>query len=249
MSSGDNYEQLIEHFLADQQAVLGDQARRFADDIRGVEVSDNGSVDIQGDGPDAVGRIAEEFRGVFGQSVEESVMSAAREVDHAVEIPPGLGVDRELRGYTEYKKNDGWHVADELGDDYAVVKAVEEFTKAALEDAEDSFGLREGDIILLEDASGAGRATAERLAEVEPRLVLKNGAMSTEADEILFDAEVPVALRDLVEHLPVPLLVDIKRGGSPREKHRIQWHDGQVLDDCHPFRRTSRQCRCIVLTI
>jgi predicted RNase H-like nuclease (RuvC/YqgF family) len=89
--------------------------------------------------------------------------------------------------------------ADELGDDYAVVKAVEEFTKSALKDAENSFGLREGDVVLLEDASGAGRATAERLADVEPRLVLKYGSMSTEADEILFDAEVPVADAEGIE--------------------------------------------------
>jgi predicted RNase H-like nuclease (RuvC/YqgF family) len=89
--------------------------------------------------------------------------------------------------------------ADELGDDYAVVKAVDEFTKTALEDADDSFGLAEGDIVLLEDASGAGRATAERLAETEPRLVLKNGCMSTEADRVLFDADVPVAEADGIE--------------------------------------------------
>lgn len=116
MSSGDKYEQLVEHFLADQQAVLGDQAKRLADDVSGVQVSDDGSVDVRGDGPDAVGRVAEKFRDVFGQNVEESVLSAAREVDHAVEVPPGLGVDRELRGYTEYKKDGSWHVADELGD-------------------------------------------------------------------------------------------------------------------------------------
>jgi predicted RNase H-like nuclease (RuvC/YqgF family) len=89
--------------------------------------------------------------------------------------------------------------ADELGDDYAVVKAVNEFTKAALEDAQESFGLAEGDIILLEDASGAGHGTAEMLAETRPRLVLKNGEMSTEADRVLFDAEVPVGEADEVE--------------------------------------------------
>ena len=89
--------------------------------------------------------------------------------------------------------------ADELGDDYAVVKAVEEFTKAALEEADDSFGLAEGDIVLLEDASGAGRATAERLAETEPRLVLKNGEMSTEADRVLFEAGVPIADAEGIE--------------------------------------------------
>jgi len=123
------------------------------------------------------------------------------------ELRRKLKRERRARKATRQKLNrlkKLWRVehpdfADELGDDYAVVKAVEEFTKSALDDAEGSFGLREGDIVLLEDASGAGRATAERLASVEPRLVLKNGSMSDEADEILFDAGVPVGEADEVE--------------------------------------------------
>ncbi|MEF8869225.1 MAG: DUF460 domain-containing protein, partial [Haloarculaceae archaeon] len=46
------------------------------------------------------------------------------------------------------------------------------------------------------DASGAGRETAERLADVEPRVVLRNGNLSEQADEVLFDRGVPVGPAD-----------------------------------------------------
>lgn len=116
MSSRDKYEQLVEHFLAEQETVLGDQAKRLADDVSGVQVSDDGSVDIQGDGPGAVGRVAEEFRDMFGQNVEQSVLNAAQELDQPIEVPPSMDFDRALQGFTEYKKAESWHAEDELGD-------------------------------------------------------------------------------------------------------------------------------------
>jgi len=73
------------------------------------------------------------------------------------------------------------------------VKVVEQFTKGALEDADERFGLAAGDVVFLRDASGAGRSTAERLASCEPRLVLRQGGLSEAADEVLFDHEIPVA--------------------------------------------------------
>jgi len=78
------------------------------------------------------------------------------------------------------------------------VKAVEQFTKGAIERADDAVGLVEGDVIYLRDASGAGRATAERLAAVNPRVVLRDGGLSEVADEVLFEHEVPVAPADAV---------------------------------------------------
>ncbi len=78
------------------------------------------------------------------------------------------------------------------------VKIVEQFTTDSIETAHERFGLAEDDIILLRDASGAGRSTANRLAEVEPRLVLRNGQLSEMADSVLFDSDVPVAPADLV---------------------------------------------------
>jgi predicted RNase H-like nuclease (RuvC/YqgF family) len=80
----------------------------------------------------------------------------------------------------------------------APVKVVEQFTHDAIETAHERFGLAEDDIILLRDASGAGRSTAELLAEFDPKIVLRNGDLSDMADRVLFDHEIPVAPADLV---------------------------------------------------
>ena len=78
------------------------------------------------------------------------------------------------------------------------VKVVEQFTTDAIEQAHERFGLAEDDVILLRDASGAGRSTANRLAEIEPRVVLRNGQLSEMADRVLFEQGIPVAPADLV---------------------------------------------------
>jgi len=73
------------------------------------------------------------------------------------------------------------------------VKVVEQFTKDAIRQTDEAVGLVEGDVVYLRDASGAGRATAQRLAEVAPRLVLRDGGLSEVADEVLFEHGIPVA--------------------------------------------------------
>ncbi len=78
------------------------------------------------------------------------------------------------------------------------VKVVDQFTTDDLRDADERFGLIEDDIVMFRDASGAGRSTAQRLADVNPRLVLRNGGLSDVADEILFEHEIPVAPADMV---------------------------------------------------
>jgi predicted RNase H-like nuclease (RuvC/YqgF family) len=77
--------------------------------------------------------------------------------------------------------------------DLVPVKPVDEFTTTAIEAAEESYGLAPDDVVLLRDASGAGRSTAERLVDSEPRVVLLGeGGLSDAADRVLFEAEVPV---------------------------------------------------------
>ncbi|NHN60353.1 DUF460 domain-containing protein [Halorussus rarus] len=77
------------------------------------------------------------------------------------------------------------------------VKPVEKFTRGAIDAAHESFGLATGDVVYLRDASGAGRSTAERLAEVDPKLVLVgDGGLSDAADSILFESEIPVGPAD-----------------------------------------------------
>ncbi|MFW6436889.1 MAG: DUF460 domain-containing protein [Halococcoides sp.] len=78
------------------------------------------------------------------------------------------------------------------------VKIVEKFTEAAIRDADERFGLAEGDVVLFRDATGAGTSTARLLADIGPRLVLRTGGLSDQSDRVLFDAEVPVAPADAV---------------------------------------------------
>ena len=83
--------------------------------------------------------------------------------------------------------------------DLVSVKTVEQFTADALVAADERYGLARDDVVYLRDASGAGRSTAERLAETDPRLVLREGNLSDAADEVLFDHGIPVAPADTVE--------------------------------------------------
>nr|WP_206039235.1 DUF460 domain-containing protein [Halomicrobium mukohataei] len=78
------------------------------------------------------------------------------------------------------------------------VKVIEQFTSDAIATADEAVGLVEDDVILLRDASGAGRSTAQRLAAVNPQIVLRNGGLSDVADEILFEHDVPVAPAEMV---------------------------------------------------
>jgi len=73
------------------------------------------------------------------------------------------------------------------------VKVVEQFTRDAIDRTVEAYGIAAGDVVYLRDASGAGRSTAERLAELDPRVVLRRGGLSDVADQVLFDHEVPVA--------------------------------------------------------
>ncbi len=90
-------------------------------------------------------------------------------------------------------------VAERAADALVPVKPVEQFTLDAIEAAESDYGLARGEVVLLRDASGAGRRTAERLADVEPRAVLLDrGGLSEVAEAVLFDREVPFGRVDRV---------------------------------------------------
>jgi predicted RNase H-like nuclease (RuvC/YqgF family) len=73
------------------------------------------------------------------------------------------------------------------------VKPVSKFTNEAIDAAHERFGLATDDVVYLRDASGAGRSTAERLAEVDPKVVLTgDGGLSNVADRVLFENRIPV---------------------------------------------------------
>lgn len=103
----------------------------------------------------------------------------------------------ELEGKVETLK-ELWRLDHSNFDDVAAergltsVKVVEQFTLDALDAADEAYGLVAGDVVYLRDASGAGRRTAERLGEADPRVVIRDGNLSEVADQVLFDHGIPV---------------------------------------------------------
>jgi hypothetical protein len=79
------------------------------------------------------------------------------------------------------------------GKNLVPVKVVEQFTRDAIDSTVEKYGIAAGDVVYLRDASGAGRSTAERLADLEPRVVLRQGGLSDVADQVLFEHGIPVA--------------------------------------------------------
>ena len=107
--------------------------------------------------------------------------------------------------------------------DLVPVKPIAQFTKDAIEHANESYGLAPGDIVYLRDASGAGRRTAELLVEHEPRVVLRDGRLSEQADQILFNAEIPVGPAENVTIQEIDELAVARE--SEVEAVIDDWHD------------------------
>ncbi|RLM56722.1 DUF460 domain-containing protein [Halobellus sp. Atlit-31R] len=107
-------------------------------------------------------------------------------------------LDEKLERLKRLWKLDHSNFADvDTDGDLVSVKVIEQFTRDAIETTDEQYGLAAGDVVYLRDASGAGRSTAERLADVDPRVVLRSGGnLSEVADQILFDHEIPVAPAD-----------------------------------------------------
>jgi predicted RNase H-like nuclease (RuvC/YqgF family) len=106
-------------------------------------------------------------------------------------------LEEKLERLKELWKLDHSNFADvSRGRDLVAVKPVDQFTVDAIETANEEYGIAAGDVVYLRDASGAGRRTAELLAEFDPRVVLRSGGLSDAADEVLFDREIPVGPAD-----------------------------------------------------
>ncbi len=114
-----------------------------------------------------------------------------RERDEARETVSTL--ERKVESLKELWKLDHSNFADvAAGNGLVSVKVVEQFTLGAIDAADEAYGLAAGDVVYLRDASGAGRRTAERLADTDPRAVIRDGNLSDVADQVLFDHGIPV---------------------------------------------------------
>jgi predicted RNase H-like nuclease (RuvC/YqgF family) len=72
------------------------------------------------------------------------------------------------------------------------VKVISAFTKESIAETKEKYGLKEGDVVFLENPSGGGAATAQILVEASVRAVLIPEDISHAAEEIFFKGDVPV---------------------------------------------------------
>ncbi|MFP4591285.1 MAG: DUF460 domain-containing protein [Halobacteriales archaeon] len=141
---------------------------------------------------------------------------------------------------------------EEAKRDLVPVKPVEKFTEAAIRRADADYGLAPGDVVWLRDASGAGADAARTLAELEPRVVLKDGGLSDVARRVLQEAEVPtgpvadVAVQE-VDELAVARESDVEavvdaweeRANRRRREAKRELVD-QLIDEHRRDREPSR---------
>ncbi|MCF2137157.1 MAG: DUF460 domain-containing protein [Candidatus Thorarchaeota archaeon] len=87
----------------------------------------------------------------------------------------------------------------EMRGDMIAVKVIPHFTRESIEDYIRTIGLRAGDIVLFEDASGGGPQTAGMLIERRIRAVIVNSSLSHLAENELVRATIPVIKADVVD--------------------------------------------------
>jgi len=72
------------------------------------------------------------------------------------------------------------------------VKVVYAFTKEAIQQTMDTYGIKKGDVVLLEDSSGGAAGTAAILVEAGIRAVIIKDDISHAASEAFFQGNVPL---------------------------------------------------------
>jgi predicted RNase H-like nuclease (RuvC/YqgF family) len=83
--------------------------------------------------------------------------------------------------------------------DMLAIKTIPHFTRESIEEYSRKVGIRSGDIVLFEDASGGGPQTANLLIEREIRAVIADTPLSHLSRETLIDAVIPVIEASSVE--------------------------------------------------
>ena len=140
-------------------------------------------------------------------------------------------LDAKFERLKELWRIDHSNFTDVAGEarDLVPVKPIEKFTVTAIEEADREFGIASDDVVLLRDASGAGRRTAERLAGFSPRVVLKHGGLSEVAEEVLYEREVPVGPADDVDVQEIDELAIARE--SEIEAVIDDWHERAAARD------------------
>jgi hypothetical protein len=72
------------------------------------------------------------------------------------------------------------------------VKVIASFTRSSIEKTVNMYGLKEKDVVFLNDPSGGSASTASMLADLGVRAVLVPGDVSHAAEEVFFQREIPL---------------------------------------------------------
>lgn len=87
----------------------------------------------------------------------------------------------------------------EMRGDMLAIKLIPHFTRESLQEYSKKVGLKSGDIVLFEDASGGGPQTAGLLIEQGVRAVIADSPLSHLSEDALVKAAIPVITADKVE--------------------------------------------------
>ena len=166
--------------------------------------------------------------------VERDNERLERERDEARERAADL--EGKLERLKRLWKLDHSNFADvDANGDLVPVKVIPQFTTDAVRRADEQYGIAAGDVVYLRDASGAGRRTAELLASMEPRVVLREGGLSEVADQVLFEREIPVGPADdvaiqEVDELAVAREADVEAAVEAWERRAAERRREQKAD-------------------
>ena len=128
------------------------------------------------------------------------------------------------------------------------VKVIAAFTKESIAETKEKYGLKEGDVVFLEEPSGGGAATAQILVEASVRAVLIPEDISHAAEETLFKGNVPVLRGILLERAedfamaePESLEVAIAAWEKEAEKNRHKAKEDELQNLFEEYRSERRR--------
>ncbi|MHA2423319.1 MAG: DUF460 domain-containing protein [Candidatus Thorarchaeota archaeon] len=137
----------------------------------------------------------------------------------------------------------------EMRGDTLAIKTIPQFTRESIDEYCRKVGIRSGDIVLFEDASGAGPQTANLLIEKEIRAVIVDTPLSHLSKEALVDAVIPVIEASSVELQRIDEFAFISRKkfekqfqdfmADTKEKARQRSED-QLVDIVEEYRAESK---------
>ncbi|MCK5238116.1 MAG: DUF460 domain-containing protein [Candidatus Thorarchaeota archaeon] len=138
----------------------------------------------------------------------------------------------------------------EMRGDKLAIKTIPQFTRESIEEYTRKVGIRTGDIVLFEDASGGGPQTANLIIEREIRAVIVDTPLSHLSSEALIDAVIPVIEASSVELQRIDEFAFISRKkfekqfqdfmAETKEKARQRSED-HLVDIVGEYRAESRE--------